>query len=165
MGNVESAGLLKLVQEGINRPARKMTRKAYIYKNKDLIFAAIDSGAKYSDIQAALAEDGVIVGAQYLKELIGQLKRKQPEYKKPERLKPAAPIEPKRDPHTVDFIDGKNDVEKRINSPAKPLTGADALKMAEEMVTNDEKPKTEKTNYDDLSKDEAMSLLRKLTGR
>jgi len=146
---MESAGLLRLVRDGVNRPAKKMTAKAYVKKHQDLIFTALDDGANYADVRAALAEDGVIIGAQYFKELMLDLKKKQYGYKptrtgakmrKLEREKARAVVpapEPIRDPHTIDLIEGKTDTEKAATvtpEPKKSLLDEMREKYAEKPI-------------------------------
>ena len=156
---MESPGLMKLVRDGANRPAKKMTAKLYVKKHLDLIFVALDGGAKYADIRAALAEDGVVIGAQYFKELMLDLKKKQYGYTPTRTGGKARAAEPApeaireaiRDPHTIDLIEGKTDSEKAAASTTGParstidelkqkykdnptvqmLTGAEAREMAQ----------------------------------
>lgn len=202
---MESAGLLRLVRDGVNRPAKRMTAKAYVKKHQDLIFTALDDGANYADIRAALAEDGVIIGAQYFKELMLDLKKKQYGYKptrtgakmrKLEREKARAVVpapEPIRDPHTVDLIEGKTDMEKAVtvtpepkkslldearqkykDKPAAPmLDGAEAARRAKEAVKPAEAAPVESVQEvlgevaqaGNMSKEDAMGFLRRLAGR
>lgn len=159
---MESPGLMKLVRDGVNRPAKKMTAKLYVKKHLDLIFVALDGGAKYADIRAALAEDGVVIGAQYFKELMLDLKKKQYGYTPTRTGGKARAAEPApeaireaiRDPHTIDLIEGKTDSEKAAASTTGParstidelkqkykdnptvqlLDGAEAVRRAREMA-------------------------------